>query len=70
MSLLLTLNIFPPFSSVSIVNFEHVIAGWVTAGCSLLIPPENIRKTKGGQHRAVMDYDYCESDIISVINLV
>ena len=27
-SLLLTLNIFPPCSSVSIVNFEHVIAGW------------------------------------------
>ena len=27
-SLLLTLNIFQPCSSVSIVNFEHVIAGW------------------------------------------
>ena len=26
--LLLTLNIFHPCSSVSIVNFEHVIAGW------------------------------------------
>ena len=26
--LLLTLNIFTPWSSVSIVNFEHVIAGW------------------------------------------
>ena len=29
MSLLLTLNIFHIFSSVSFVNFEHVIAGWV-----------------------------------------
>ena len=28
--LLLTLNIFfTPYSSVSILNFEHVIAGWV-----------------------------------------
>ena len=27
-SLLLTLNNFTPCSSVSIVNFEHVIAGW------------------------------------------
>ena len=27
-SLLLTLNFFIPRSSVSIVNFEHVIAGW------------------------------------------
>ena len=27
-SLLLPLNIFHTFSSVSIVNFEHVIAGW------------------------------------------
>ena len=26
--LLLTLNIFHTLSSVSIVNFEHVIAGW------------------------------------------
>ena len=25
---LLTLNIFTTYSSVSIVNFEHVIAGW------------------------------------------
>ena len=29
MSLLLTLNISQPCSSVSIVNFEHVIADWV-----------------------------------------
>ena len=28
-SLLLTLNIFQTCSSVSIVNFGHVIAGWV-----------------------------------------
>ena len=28
-SLLLTLNIFSPCSSVSIVNFKHVTAGWV-----------------------------------------
>ena len=28
LSLLLTLNIFHTLSSVSIVNFEHVIAGW------------------------------------------
>ena len=27
-SLLLTLNIFHTFSSVSIVDFEHVMAGW------------------------------------------
>ena len=27
-SLLLTLNIFHTLSSVSIVNFEHAIAGW------------------------------------------
>ena len=27
---LLTLNIFHTLFSVSIVNFEHVIAGWVT----------------------------------------
>ena len=27
-SLLLTLNIFTPCSSVPVVNFEHVIAGW------------------------------------------
>ena len=27
-SLLLTLNIFPPCSGVCIVNFEHVITGW------------------------------------------
>ena len=26
--LMLTLNTFPTFSSVSIVNFEHVIADW------------------------------------------
>ena len=31
MSLLLTLNIFTPCSGVSIVNFEHVIAGWEMA---------------------------------------
>ena len=29
MSLLLTLTYFTPCSSVSIVNFEHVIADWV-----------------------------------------
>ena len=28
-SLLLTLTYFTPCSTVSIVNFEHVIAGWV-----------------------------------------
>ena len=28
MTLLLTLNVFHTFLSVSIVNFEHVIAGW------------------------------------------
>ena len=28
-SLILTLNNFKPCSSVSVVNFEHVIAGWV-----------------------------------------
>ena len=28
MSLLFTLNMFYPCPSVSIVNFEHVIAGW------------------------------------------
>ena len=28
-SLLLTLNIFTPCSSVFIVKFEHVIPGWV-----------------------------------------
>ena len=28
-SLLLTLNIFHTCSSVSVVNFEHVNAGWV-----------------------------------------
>ena len=27
-SLLLTLKIFTPYSSVSVVNFEHVVAGW------------------------------------------
>ena len=27
--LLLTLNLFHIFSSVSIANFEHMIAGWV-----------------------------------------
>ena len=27
----LTLNIFTPCSSVSIVNFEHVIPGWSVA---------------------------------------
>ena len=31
MSLLLTLNYFTPCSSASIVNFEHVIAGWDTS---------------------------------------
>ena len=30
-SLLLTLNIFIPCSSVSIFNFEQVIAGWAKA---------------------------------------
>ena len=29
MSLLLALNIFYTFSIVPIVNFEHVIAGWI-----------------------------------------
>ena len=29
MFLLLTLNVFTPFSSVSIVNFEHVNVSWV-----------------------------------------
>ena len=28
MSLLLTLNIFTPYCTVSVVNFEHVIASW------------------------------------------
>ena len=28
MPLLLTLTYFKPCSSISIVNFEHVIAGW------------------------------------------
>ena len=31
MSILLTLNIFTPCSGVSIVNFEHVAAGWEMA---------------------------------------
>ena len=29
-SLLLTLNVFHFCSTVSIVNFEHVIAGWIS----------------------------------------
>ena len=32
-SLLLTLNILPPFSRVSIVKFQHVNAGWVSPFC-------------------------------------
>ena len=50
-SLLLTLNIFTPCSSVSIVNFQHVIAGWVSKEiepishqCSISISSGNIRK--------------------------
>ena len=31
-SLLLTLNIFHVCSIVSVVNFEHVIAGWTLKG--------------------------------------
>ena len=34
-SFLLTLNIFTPCSSVSIANFEHVIASWATDFYSL-----------------------------------
>ena len=29
-SLLLTLNIFTPCPNVSVINFEHVIAGWAS----------------------------------------
>ena len=35
-SLLLNLNIFTPSSNVSIVNLEHVIAGWVYTSFNLV----------------------------------
>ena len=39
--LLLPLNYFTPFSSVSIVNFEHVMVGWVAFFCSEISPNIN-----------------------------
>ena len=36
MSLLLTLTYFTPLSSVSIVNFDHAIADWVTITLSMV----------------------------------
>ena len=42
-SLLLTLNIFQPCSSVSIVNLEQVITGWAKAP-EALISGNNVLK--------------------------
>ena len=46
-SLLLTLNNFTPCSSVSIVNFEHVIADWEDESCSYT---QNFQEAYLGNH--------------------
>ena len=62
-SLLLTLMIFTPGSSVSVVNFEHVIATWFITWGTLLVSPRPYKEC------AVSTYCKTIFDIVSLKKL-
>ena len=55
-SLSLTLNIFTPSSSVSIVNFEHVIAGWDTMFAQCPVEQSELYEQNRSQRSNILDW--------------
>ena len=55
-SLSLTLNIFTPSSSVSIVNFEHVIAGWDTMFTQCPVEQSELYEQNRSQRSNILDW--------------
>ena len=55
-SLSLTLNIFTPSSSVSIVNFEHVITGWDTMFAQCPVEQSELYEQNRSQRSNILDW--------------